>query len=220
MNQSYVKKLTMPNFYVPSFCRGIWIFDSTTTKIIDYSQHQNHGTNSASINRGDSNYFDGASSYILLPATTSLDITSLPLAIGCTFKVDTSIGAGDYRIFYKGDAANASDFELYYNGTNNNITFRNSVIGTVATGVGTILKDTMYNILAYWDGINVYIYRNGNLIKTGALAGSPTSSSTIYIGRRPTAAYFKGKIANVSLYQHLGVNEILNHQKTICQGVC
>lgn len=213
MIQSYIRKPTIPNFYVPSFCRGLWIFDSTTNKIIDYSQYQNHGTNKGSTPKGYSNLFNGINNYVSLPNSTSLDITSAPLAIFATIRVKSGASAG-YILCKNLLGTSDIQYAIYFNGTN----VISSRIDTVQTNSSSIfLTEKWFNVGVIWDGANINMYINFNQSGTpGSFTGTLTSVAVIQIGRREVnGAYLNADIANVSVYASSDANEIIKHQKIL-----
>lgn len=212
-------KPSIPGFYVPSFCRGCWIFDSASGKIIDYSQYGNNGTNSGSTNKGNKNSFNGSSNYISLPNSTSLDLTTAPIAVFAKANIAASAG----YIFSKNlDSSANVQYALIMNSNVGNLNFYGNLNGTSygdTANVNSIANNVWYDIGFIWNGATIQYYKNFKTLGTPIIAtGTLTSRANVRIGRRETAGvHFNGAMENVCVYASTDVNEVLRHRKALSQ---
>ena len=113
----------------------------------------------------------------------------------------------------------SGDFEVYRHTTGNAFyTYFGGAAGNNAKiSVGT---DAWYNVTFVLEGTTQYSYRNGELIVSAAMIGTPSFSHgyPLAIGRRSemNSQYFDGSIANIHLYDRpLSANEVLHNYNAL-----
>lgn len=215
---SPIIKPTIEDFYVPDFCRGLWMFDNPSNKIIDLSQYGNHGTNSGSTFKGNWNTFNGSSDYVSLPNNPSVDITTAPLAIFTTIKVASGAGTG-FIISKNLDAVANIQYAMYWYATNNRIGYVMEGAEITNSGTNTILTNNWYDVGFIWkDGIFKTFANYKKRDVEVAYSATLTSRSNLTIGRRETASvYFNGNISNIAIYSSADIGEILRHRRMLSQ---
>jgi hypothetical protein len=203
--------------YVPSFCRACWVFDSAGDKVIDLSQFGNTATNSGATFQGNKFYFDGSDDYMSVANSSSLDITSAPLAVFATINLHTSL-AVDSRIISKNTSTTAdTQYELRYVSSSKSISAILEGAGRGNTGTDSITLGQWTNIGFIWDGTNIKTFIKCVQKSTNSFSATLTSRTYINIGKAVGGSLFKGNIANVTIYAGTGfnTNETLDHQRML-----
>lgn len=212
------------DFYVPNFCRALWMFNSPSRKIIDYSSYSNHRlvSGTGSPYQGYDFFFSAAeSNYMNLSSPsdpTSTDITTAPLAIFCTIKIISGSSSRWILVKNNNNGTKPYQYGMFYSSSNNNVLgfFNNSAYGN--TGANSIVLDDWNDLGMIWDGTNVKYYLDFKNVGTdGNLAGTLTSYDYFTVGTiSPPAAFINASYHNIAIYKSSNLNDIMNHRKSLC----
>jgi hypothetical protein len=166
--------------------------------------------------------FDGTSDHFTLTDTASLDITSAPLAIFVTIKVDPTMSGTGYIVCKNLNASTNIQYGLSYFVTNTQIGLYLEGASRKTSTTGSVPANTWYNVGFIWDGSNVKAFVNGvQSATTGTFSGTLTSQPNMRIGRRETpSSYYKGSIATLTIYAGVKATEanILKAERAISRA--
>lgn len=188
---------------------GTTVFDTITPP------HSGSFNNDVAFNSSPPNFefgLDGVDDYIEFNDDSSFYNTPV-LTISFWYYTDASAQVGVVV------SRRSGDFEVYRHTTGNAFyTYFGGAAGNNAKiSVGT---DAWYNVTFVLEGTTQYSYRNGELIVSAAMIGTPSFSHgyPLAIGRRSemNSQYFDGSIANIHLYDRpLSANEVLHNYNAL-----
>ena len=200
-------------------CPVLWLDAGTTTSYPgtgtiwnDLSGNGNNGTlvNGVTYNNTNSGAlaFDGINGWASIPDSSSLDLVT-----GVTIEAwinPTSGGGTWYGILSKG---NAQSYALTFNSPSTYLHFETPASNAINSPVGVVPFNVWTYVVATFDGLTKNIYVNGNLSVSGALVANLTvNNEPLRVGQGNDGEFFKGKIANVSVYSRaLSAGEILQN---------
>lgn len=186
----------------------------------DISGNNNHGTNNGASpvpgRFGQPNmayYFDGANDYVFVPNSVSLNPTNA-ITICAWYKTASFSGNGYSPIFTKGFTSHSSPYYQYklgvtgsqYSGAASrfgfSVTNNSNILCSIFTPNNYWVSNTWYFIVGVYDGSQVRLYVNNQLVVSqsfsGTLVNFPTNAR---IGDNTTASDFlKGTLDDVRLY--------------------
>lgn len=167
---------------------------------------------------------DGIDDLFSFANTSSLDVTSAPLAIFTTVRIPASVAAA-VTIFAKTTSSTMQYRFLI--GSNNLLTVNLNSTTQIGNSVA-ITRDVFVNIGFIWDGTNVKFYVNGIAGGVnGTYTGTLTSQSYVRLGCRTNSAdglthtsFIQMDIATVTLYTGSLATEanILRAEKAISKA--
>ena len=184
----------------------------------DSSGNRNHGTiiGAASTvdrkNRPSSAYYFNGSSYIKIPNSPSLNITS-SISIAAWYSGNSfpttwppiikKTGIGDAQS--GGYTLEINTSPVWEDGTNGSaIAFHADLKNMKWAGAtGHVVAEGWHFVVGTYDGVTMKLYYDGKLIKSNAYSGNITvSTNDLNIGRDPsnTDRFFKGYIDDVRIY--------------------
>lgn len=192
---------------------GYWKMDELSgTSTVDSSNNANNGTlvNSpawAVGKFGNGLSFNGTSSYVNVPANTSLNMTT-----GVTFTAwfKTSSTPNYQNILMKGTPREYGMF-LVPNSTNLIYITLLGVTGDIQPGISKSWTQNIWNHIALtYDKINVIVYLNGTEVyRTPATTNITAANTLLTIGGETTAYPFAGLLDDVRIYNRgLSATEI------------
>lgn len=196
-------------FIATSGLVGDWSFDSGD--VTDSSPNHNIGETGPGAQIVASTYgkaaeLDGIGAYLVIPAHSSLNNLQ-------TFT--TSVWFRQTSQTKQQVLVNKPNAHLYIDTEG----VLNSYIGAknCASGV-KISTNRWYHAAVSYDGADVKLYLNGDLVKTCQSTGGDTSSSQLYIGAdsRPRQ-FFAGQIDEVKIYNRVLV---ASEVKELCGAIC
>lgn len=162
---------------------------------------------------------DGIDDFFSLVNTASVDITSAPLAVFATIKVNASAAANSYIVCKNITNASYVQYGISWSFSGNQVAVTLEGAPRGSSAIGSVPKDTWKSIGFIWNGANINYYINGLTSGTvGAYSGILTSRAYLEIGRREVeTSYFSGSIATVSIYSGSKATEtnILKAEKAI-----
>jgi len=160
--------------------------------------------------------FDGVEDYVDIG---KLDIIGNQLTILGWF--NTSNSTNDHRIISKATSPAEQDHYYMVSTANNTLRFRLRTNGHTTTLVapqGTINNNTWYHFATTYDGSEMRIYLNGNIIGTVSKTGDISTNNNIstWIGGNPpnpTDRPWFGSLANIEIYDKVLTQEEINSIK-------
>lgn len=181
--------------------------ENTGTTVYDYSSGENDGA----INGGSwvstgkfstAVNLDGSDDWISLSAAGLANINNAPLSVAVWIQPSTTITANGYVIFKGTDTAATSQYAIYYNYANEMIDVYLEGVANASSVVGSVIKNGSSTLVGFtWNGTHVQAYTNDVASGVlGSLTGSLTTKNNFGIGKRFTAAFFKGLVSNVYLF--------------------
>ena len=136
--------------------------------------------------------FDGSNDLIDLPATYGSD--NISISTWVNYVDDGATG----NIFDTRDAV--SDGYVLQVNSSNQVAFK--VNGTTNTYTGATFANQWVHIVGTYNGTQIKIYINGELVNTSNLTSTVSTTTNAKIGRRNynTAEPFQGSISSVAVY--------------------
>ena len=196
------------------------VYGENETHVYDFSGNGNNGTvHGAVYNSSAGKFFgafefDGASSYIEIPDSDSLDITAGTIEVW--LKADT-LGLAWKPVITKEYACDTSPYALWIY-DNKPVLALNSWDQYVS-GNTPMETDKWYHVVATWNGSDIKIYLNGTLdVSESQLTTVFTNSEALRIGTAgPDCDYwFDGIIDEVVIYNRtLTAEEVLEHYNSV-----
>jgi hypothetical protein len=190
---------------------GYWNFDESSGTIAhDSSGNGNEGTLQNGPIWVDGKYgealsFDGSSTYVQIPDSSSLDVTAQVTVEAWVYPRAYNNSAGMIgHIVSRCNTAGGHVCVLAFHDTNGTINYDVNPSTTYHSSVATIPLNTWTHLAMTYNGTNVCLYIDGTLDSSYAKAGSiQTTSTPLTIGCKwysPTYAYFNGSIDDVIIY--------------------
>lgn len=204
--------------------------------VLDYSGYKNNGVLSGALPAKDnldsakSAYsFDGNDDYVKIPNSPSLNPTD-EITVSAWYKTTPFVGSGNDGLVNKAYSSHVDPYYQYHlgvcgngywngqSGFGFNVTLDDKLYGA-STGSNFYQLYTWYHVVGTYDGSNVKIYVNGNLVDSKPASGKMKDfGSDIYIGRQgnrsdyySTTYHLPGSIDDVRIYNKaLSAEEILN----------
>ena len=177
--------------------------------------HSGSFNNDVTFNSSPPNFefgLDGVDDYIEFNDDSSFYNTPV-LTISFWYYTDASAQVGQVV------SRRSGDFEVYRHTTANSFyTYFGGAAGNNAKIA--VATHAWYNVTFVLEGTTQYSYRNGELIVSAAMIGTPSFSHSypLSIGRRSEAnqQYFDGSIACMHLYDRpLSANEVLHNYNAL-----
>jgi len=159
--------------------------------------------------------FDGTDDFFSLINTPSIDITSAPLAVFATVKVNSFAG-NNGRIVVKDDVGGKQYAILH---ANDDSKFE-IIVNNISVKTNIVTKGIWYSVGFIWDGATFKAFVNQINNGSSALSGSLTSRPNINIGRQISGTYFSGKLSSLSIYAGANATEanVLKSEKQISKA--
>lgn len=176
-----------------------FVIGTRSTSITDLTGNNTITSTSLIYNSDDSFSFNGSTSLLTVPNTTSINLSSYLTAGAWVYYT-----SGNGRIIQKDGPTNTRCWEIGgYGGTFRMEMWHSSGTNTIAYGNSLAVNGWTYLALTF-DGINILMYQNGVLVNTVNFPGDIRTDVTtpIYIGGYWSggAEYFTGKISNAFVY--------------------
>lgn len=179
--------------------------EGTGTVVNDLSGRGNKGTISGATwstsgHSGACLVFNGTSSMVSVPASSSLNLTS-GMTLECW--VDPTSTMSGWRNLICKEMTGTASYYLYANADSNKPAQGVNIgVEKVLGGGSTLVANTWYHLAATYDGASQKLYINGKLVASRAQSG-PIATSSGYLrigGNKVWGEYFKGKIDDVRIY--------------------
>lgn len=216
-NRLNVALFTIPRFQPPpslivpvrSWCTDgrLENWDTASGTIADESGNGHEGTPTNGIIIGDnaatkyagqkSTQFTSASSHYIVTGSSAAAFVA-PFAMCATVYRDNN--AATHAVFGGSDSDGPI---LQYASGNNNITFDPQLLaGSSVTFTGAGAVTTWQSLFLYYNGVNVYLYINGSLVSSPALADAFSATpGNIMTGQRGNnTTYWNGKMQHIAFF--------------------
>jgi hypothetical protein len=186
----------------------------------DLTTNTNNGTltnnPTFSSNDGGTMIFDGADDYVVIPQTSTFNLSGLQFSINIWFNSYSWTSVWQ-AIFTKGD--DSWRIHRYSSVSPVRIAFGTSSLSVVDTFTSTIFNtNTWYNVTCIYDGVSKKIYVNGILDNNTAVTGTLSNGSwPPNIGRNAqfpgsSFRYFHGSVPIAQIYNRaLSADEVLQN---------
>jgi hypothetical protein len=198
--------------------RNSYVSGSTTWN--DVSGRGNNGTltNGPTFNSGNggSIVFDGTNDYVVVPESSSVDITTNTITFGgwCYPTISNlyqhivvNTGGGDLNRQYGMWLSQFGTSQIYRN--------LNGVVSQNNVNISTPWQVNAWNyIMLVYNGSTIKIYLNGIQVHNENASGNITqTNSNVFIGGEPSQSYFfNGRIASSQIYNRaLSAQEVLQN---------
>ncbi|MFH1188621.1 MAG: LamG domain-containing protein [bacterium] len=188
---------------------GYWGFDETPSmKVYDYSGNNNtmllfnNPTWLPTAKIGGGLYFNGIDQYGIVSDSISIDTITKEVTLMAWIRPDTGTGytrvvhkfaVDESQIPYELVQYTASQYVQAGVATEKGKVFQN-------TYVGSISPEQWYHVAFTYDGSNVQVYLNGQLIEGKKQKGTLLSNLEVLYFARRYSEYFQGAIDEVRLY--------------------
>jgi hypothetical protein len=202
--------------------RNSYVSGSTTWN--DVSGRGNNGTltNGPTFNslNGGSIVFDGTNDYVVVPESSSVDITTNTITFGgwCYPTISNlyqhivvNTGGGDLNRQYGMWLSQFGTSKIYRN--------LNGVVSQDNVNISTPWQVNAWNyIMLVYNGSTIKIYLNGVQVHNENASGNITqTNSNVFIGGEPSQSYFfNGRIASSQIYNRaLSAQEVLQNYNAL-----
>jgi len=214
-----IEPLPVPFTYMP-YRPGLvaaWDFDQEDgNNLPDHSGNANHGALQNGIawsggRTGNGLLFDGVDDYILVPASSSLDINTqgITLSLWTWMAYAPNDLPGAYGPLYDSES---DTYVLYEDKGIHELRFKvTTTVSAERPGIrgSELSAGEWVHLVGLYDGANAMIYLNGELKDTHPLTGTVKAGQIATIGKTG-GAYFRGRIDDIQIYNRaLSAEEIL-----------
>lgn len=183
--------------------KAVWHFNGNLN---DATSNNNDGTNNGSSSSnaklGSGRYFDGASDWINVAHSNSLDITGNTITLEAWVRAPVPNG-DDSPFIMKSPSVNNERYMLGIDGsaTNNNVNNRLTTSnGHVRDDDSQIPNNTWTHVAMVYDGSEKTIFVNGSSVATHSVSGNILSTTAdLQIAKRNDARYFNGTLDELKI---------------------